>query len=123
MENDFLHTSGDNITEFGWQPQQYNVSAKDARGPYGKDFNISNVELNPLKDSATWSGESELGGDAGLRLWVRSDTSSGLVGAGEVATPRNDSLYGSFRVSMKLAAESGTCGAFFWVWHAFAPQD
>ncbi|KAJ4299687.1 hypothetical protein N0V90_004933 [Kalmusia sp. IMI 367209] len=97
MENDFLHTSGDNATEFGWQPQQYNVSANDARGPYGKDFDLANVKLNPLKDSDTWSGASQDGGDAGLQLWVRGDHSPGLVGSAEVATVREDALYGSFR--------------------------
>lgn len=115
MENDFLHTDGTNLTEHGWQPQEYNVSSKDARGPYGKDFDVANVEMNPLKDAAAWSGDSKNGGDAGLRLWVRGDHSQGLVGSAEVASVRNDSLYGSFRVGMKLSAQNGTCGAFFWV--------
>ena len=115
MENDFLHTSGDNATDFGWQPQEYNVSANDARGPYGKDFDLANVELNPLKNSAAWTGASQNGGDAGLQLWVRGEHSHGLVGSAEVATVREDALYGTFRVGMKLSAQSGTCGAFFWV--------
>ncbi|KAF1978772.1 concanavalin A-like lectin/glucanase [Bimuria novae-zelandiae CBS 107.79] len=117
MENDFLHTSGDNATEFGWQPQEYNVSAKDARGPYGKEFDVANVELNPLKDSSAWSGDSENGGDAGLKLWVRGDHSHGFVGSAEVATVRDDAFYGSFRVGMKLSAQNGTCGAFFWFYN------
>ena len=115
MENDFLHTGGDNATKYGWQPQEYNVSAKDARGPYGKDFDIANVELNPLKDPHAWTGDSKNGGDAGLRLWVRGDHSSPLVGCAEVATVRDDTLYGSYRVGMKLSSQNGTCGAFFWV--------
>ncbi|KAF2439790.1 glycoside hydrolase family 16 protein [Karstenula rhodostoma CBS 690.94] len=117
MENDFLHTSGDNVTAFGWQPQVYNVSAKDARGSYGKSFSIANVELNPLKNAQAWSGDSINGGDAGLKLWVRGDHSQGYVGGAEVATVRNDTLYGSYRVGMKLSAETGTCGAFFWFYN------
>jgi len=105
------------VTEFGWQPQEYNVSAKDARGPYGKDFNLANVNLNPLKKASDWSGDSQHGGDAGLQLWVRGDHSHTLVGSAEVASVRNDSLYGSFRVGMKMSAQNGTCGAFFWVRH------
>lgn len=115
MENDFLHSAGDNVTEFGWRPQEYNVSAEDARGPYGKEFFVSNVELNPLKDAQAWSGDSEKGGDAGLQLWVRGDHSHGYVSGAEMTTVRDDALYGSFRVGMKLSAQNGTCGAFFWV--------
>ncbi|KAL1596327.1 hypothetical protein SLS60_008972 [Paraconiothyrium brasiliense] len=74
MENDFLHTSGDNITTFGWQPQAYNVSAKDARGPYGKGFDVANAELNPLKNGQAWSGDSVNGGDAGLKLWFYNNS-------------------------------------------------
>jgi hypothetical protein len=118
-----LHTSGDNVTVFGWRPQEYNISTKDARGPYGKDFDLANVELNPLKDPQAWYGDSVNGGDAGLKLWVRGDHSSGFVGGAELATVRNDTLYGSYRVGMKLSAESGTCGAFFWVWRSFATQE
>lgn len=119
MENDFLHTSGDNCTEFGWRPQQYNVSARDARGPYGKEFDVANVVLNPLEDSHMWSGNAKYGGDAGLNLWVRADYTDEVVGSAEVATVRDDALYGSFRVGMKLSAQNGTCGAFFWVWNIF----
>lgn len=73
------------------------------------------MELNPLKEASAWSGESDKGGDAGLKLWVRGDHSGGFVSGAEMASVRDDALYGSFRVGMKLAAESGTCGAFFWV--------
>lgn len=117
MENDFLHTVVDNITEAGWRPQEYNITAKAARGPYGKEFVIGNVESNPLKDKFSWSGDSENGGDPGLRLWVRGDHSKGLVSGAEMATVRNDALYGSFRVGMKLSGTSGTCGAFFWYYN------
>lgn len=112
QENDFLHSKGDNVTKFGWRPQEFNVSKGDATNPYGKDFEIQNLELNPLKDTKSWSGESENGGDAGLRLWVRGDHSHGYVSSAELASVRNDVLYGSIRVGMKLG-QSGTCGAFF----------
>ena len=115
MENDFVHTAGENLTEFGWAPQEYNVSAKEARGPYGKEFWVDNAVLNPLKDKSAWSGEGKNGGDAGLQLWVRGDHSHGFVSGAELASVRHDALYGSFRVGMKLSPQNGTCGAFFWV--------
>lgn len=46
---------------------------------------------------------------------MRGDHSHGFVSGAEMTSTRNDSLYGSFRVGMKLSAASGTCGAFFWV--------
>ena len=115
MENDFLHSDTDNITEVGWRVQEYNMSAKAARGPFGKNFLLSNVNTNPIKDSKAWTGASEKGGDAGLQLWVRGDHSQGYVSSSEAATVRDDALYGSYRVSMKLSSQSGTCGSFFWV--------
>ncbi|KAF2734078.1 concanavalin A-like lectin/glucanase [Polyplosphaeria fusca] len=117
LENDFLHIKTDNVTEFGWRAQEYNVSAEDARGPYGKEFFIENIETNPLKDANAWTGDSDHGGDAGLQLWVRGDHSHGYVSGAEMATVRNDTLYGSYRIGMKLSAESGTCGAFFWFYN------
>ncbi|KAF2198071.1 concanavalin A-like lectin/glucanase [Delitschia confertaspora ATCC 74209] len=112
IENDFLHTS--KIEGSGWRPQEYNVSAKDARGPYGKQFLPENIVPNPLKDKKKWGGESKEGGDAGLQLWVRGDHSKGFISASEMASDRKDTLYGSYRVGMKLSASQGTCGAFFW---------
>lgn len=115
MENDFLHASTTNFTSLGWQPQIYNVTAKAARGPFGKDMELTNIVTNPLKDSNAWSGDAEHGGDAGLELWVRGDHGDGLVSGAEMATRRADALLGSFRVGMKLSNSSGTCGAFFYV--------
>tara|TARA_R110002003_G_scaffold135_5_gene12529 strand:- start:7624 stop:8118 length:495 start_codon:yes stop_codon:yes gene_type:complete len=115
LENDFLHTSTKNLTQYGWQPQVYNVSAKNARGPFGKDFELDNVVTNPLRDSNAWSGNAEHGGDAGLELWVRGNHQDGLVSGAEVVSVRDDALLGSFRVGMKLSNSSGTCGAFFFV--------
>jgi hypothetical protein len=115
MESDFLHTKTDNMTAVGWRPQEYNMSAKAARGPFGKQFVVENVETNPLKDSDSWSGESDHGGDAGLQLWVRGDHAHGFVSGSEMASVRDDALYGSYRVGMKLSGSNGTCGAFFYV--------
>ncbi|EOA87333.1 hypothetical protein ACJQWK_10276 [Exserohilum turcicum] len=113
VENDFLHTKTDQLSQVGWRPQQYNVSAKDARGPYGKAMEVSNVLTNPFKDDNAWSGDAEHGGDAGLELWVRGNHADGFVSSAEVVSMRNDSRLGSFRVGMKLSNSSGTCGAFF----------
>ncbi|CAE7022543.1 hypothetical protein P3342_005070 [Pyrenophora teres f. teres] len=113
VENDFLHTSVDSFREVGWAPQVYNVTPKNARGPFGKSMELENVVANPLKDSKAWSGDSKLGGDAGLQLWVRGQPQDGYVSGSELVSLRNDSLLGSFRVGMKLSNSSGTCGAFF----------
>ncbi|KAF2468773.1 concanavalin A-like lectin/glucanase [Lindgomyces ingoldianus] len=117
LENDFLHTRTTNFTAVGWRPQEYNVSAKDARGPFGKQFVPENIEANPLKDPYSWAGNSDRGGDAGLQLWVRGDHSHGFVSGAEMASVRDDALYGSFRVAMRLSGSAGTCGAFFWFYN------
>jgi hypothetical protein len=115
LENDFLHTSTEDLKEVGWGPQIWNVDPKKARGPFGKSMDEDNIVTNPLKDSKAWAGDAEHGGDAGLELWVRGDHSGGFVNGSELATMRNDTLYGSYRVGMKLSNSSGTCGAFFFV--------
>ncbi|KAF1943769.1 concanavalin A-like lectin/glucanase [Clathrospora elynae] len=113
-ENDFLHTSTEDYNEIGWQAQVYNVTTAHSRGAYGKDMELGNIVANPLKDSKTWSGDSKHGGDAGLQLWVRGEHQDGFIRGAEIVTARNDSLLGSFRVGLKLANSSGTCGAFFY---------
>jgi hypothetical protein len=113
VENDFLHTKTDDFSTVGWRPQEYNVSSKEARGPFGKSMELRNILSNPLKDDKAWAGDAEHGGDAGLELWVRGDHANGLVSGAEIVSMRNDSLLGSFRVGMKLSNSSGTCGAFF----------
>lgn len=115
QENDFLHTSTSDFSKVGWAPQVYNVTATDARGPFGKEMELENIVSNPFKDSNAWSGQAEHGGDAGLELWVRGDHQDGLVKGAEMVTTRTDALLGSFRVGMKLSNSSGTCGAFFYV--------
>lgn len=116
LETDFLHINTENLTEYGWRPQEYNVSSADARGPFGKQFVVENLETNALKDGE-WSGKADHDGDAGLQLWVRGDNSNGFVSGAEMASERTDFRLGSFRVGMKLAGAAGTCGAFFYVRH------
>ncbi|KAI9698659.1 MAG: hypothetical protein M1836_003769 [Candelina mexicana] len=113
IESDFLHI--DNIkADTDWQLQAYNVSAADSRGPYGKLAEVDNVVSNPLKNKKSFSGASTLGGDPGLQLIVRGGKpSNGLIPIAEVASVRGDMMFGSFRISMKLTNQSGTCGAFF----------
>ncbi|KAF1355767.1 concanavalin A-like lectin/glucanase [Lizonia empirigonia] len=119
LENDFLHMKTDNITKYGWRPQVYNVSvaADNQRISFGKEFSLGNIIPNPLKDSKTWSGDADHGGDAGLELWVRGNHSNGYVNGSEVVSVRDDILLGSFRVGMKLSNSSGTCGAFFFYYN------
>ena len=117
LESDFLHQT--NITtDTDWEPQEYNISALIARGPYGKNASLDNVVSNPLKstDKDNWTGDSKLGGDAGLQLIVRGGVpSDGMIPMAELTTERDDVFYGSFRAGMRLTGTNGTCGAFFWV--------
>jgi len=117
IENDWLHTDTNNVTSAGWRIQEYNVSSTDAHGDLGKRMQVRNVDTNPLKDKFSWSGETENGGDPGLRLWVRGDHSDGYVNGGELVSLRDDVWYGSFRVGMKMASVSGTVGSMFWYWN------
>lgn len=80
--------------------------------------------MNPLPDEWEWGGEGINGGDPGLQLWVRNkanllqlqDNDDELaIKTGEMATLRDDMVYGSFRVGMKMSSSRGTCAAFFWV--------
>ncbi|KAF2148378.1 glycoside hydrolase family 16 protein [Myriangium duriaei CBS 260.36] len=131
LETDFLHvytlptyaTSNQaRIDVFGWQAQAYNVSPVVARGPYGKAAEIQNVQVNPLRSVWDWGGDGTGGGDPGLQMWVRSknDVVDGasqqeqFVKTAELAAVRNDMLFGSYRIGMKMPAQAGTCTAFFW---------
>ena len=115
LETDFLHLP--NITaDTDWQPQNYTVTAANARGPYGKNASLTNVLANPLKSQYNWAGAGINGGDAGLQLFVRGGIpADGLVPIAEIATSRTDLWFGTFRVGMKITKTNGTCGAFFWV--------
>ena len=79
-------------------------------------FRYPNVFSNPLANNFSYSGPSQLGGDAGLQLYVGGGIpSDGLVPVAEVNSVREDMLWGSYRAAMKLTLIPGTCGAFFWV--------
>lgn len=114
FETDFLHLH--NLDEdYGWRRQEYNVTPKAARGPYGKRAQVSNVVANPVVNRWNWAGPSVLGGDAGLQLWVRANVRDQMIGMGEIVGHRTDMMYGSFRVGAKMASVPGSCAAFFWV--------
>jgi hypothetical protein len=115
IESDFLTIQNISV-DTDWKIQRYWTSYDPSSGYYGENFTNANVVSNPLKYnySLEHPTESQLGGDAGLQLWVRSKIqSNGLVPCGQVKTTRDDIQYGSFRTSMKLTAVNGTCSAFF----------
>lgn len=115
LETDFIHLT-DITADTDWIPQNYTVSAEAARGPYGKNATLGNVIANPLENKYDSIGNGILGGDGGLQLWVRGGVpKNGLVPIAEISSARQDILYGSFRVGIKMVDVPGTCGALFWV--------
>lgn len=102
LETDFNQAS-DISKSNQWLAQQFDVSAEDGRGTYGKRFMPSNVVTQPSLDGT------------GLGLRVGSDIQHGAVPAAEIDTRRLDLRWGSYRAGMKLTAVNGTCAAFFWV--------
>lgn len=97
---DFLETDFTTNTVDGWVPQDYNITNKEARGPYGKQAHPDNVVTS----------------SQGLQLWVHPPhLENKTVPMAEVASKRTDMIYGSFRIRAKLSPVNGTCGAFFWV--------
>jgi len=117
LETDFLHLYSTSKNPC-WQPQTYNVTASDARGPQGKLATPKNIVPNPLSSWDVWEGDGILGGDPGLRVWVNATEVDGMVPLGEMVSLRDDMLYGSYRINMKVSGTPGTCGAFFWVCHS-----
>jgi hypothetical protein len=119
IESDFL-TIQDIAVDTDWKIQRYWTPYDPSSGYYGENFTAANVVSNPLKYnySLEHPTESQLGGSAGLQLWVRSELqSNGLVPCGQVKSARDDIQYGSFRTAMKLTPVNGTCSAFFSVFH------
>jgi hypothetical protein len=115
LETDFLHLD-DVSQDTDWQVQEYNVTAKVSRGPYGTSSQVDNVISDPLADNYSYSGPSQLGGDPGLQLYVRGGVPrDGYVPVAQVNSVREDMLWGSYRTALKLTNVRGTCGAFFWV--------
>lgn len=113
IETDFS-TVQDMTTMTDWVRQEYNVSAEDGRGEYGKAFVTSNVEpmINNgvLGDEASGRGEKRV-----LGLKVNSSLSDDAVPAAEIDSSRLDLHWGSYRTGMKVTGSNGTCSAFFWV--------
>ena len=112
IETDFtLLTSLQRLTNAGdWIPQEYVVGSSASNGPYGKNASLNNV----IFDKNTKEN--------GLALMVRGvGTDDGrlkegdLVEMSEIASVREDILYGTFRAGLKFTDVKGTCGAWFWV--------
>lgn len=80
------------------------------------NYTIEGITSNFISDHSNWTGPGELGGDAGLRLTVKSDLNlDGYVDTAQLNSAREDMLWGSYRTSLKLSPAGGTCAAFFWV--------
>ncbi|EME85748.1 glycoside hydrolase family 16 protein, partial [Pseudocercospora fijiensis CIRAD86] len=99
-------------TSKNWVLQAYHVSP-DASNPYGKEAEYANVVTNSIESEDDWGGEGK-----GLELWVRRVEKGGngrkmVVGMAEISSRRDDILFGSFRIGMKMTDVPGTVGAFF----------
>ncbi|KAK0732766.1 concanavalin A-like lectin/glucanase domain-containing protein [Apiosordaria backusii] len=88
-----------------WVRQAFNLSHERARGQHGEMFAVENVD-------AAGQGED----DKGLKLIVRGggELVENMVPVAEIDTKRLDMYFGTFRASMKITGERGTCAAFFW---------
>ncbi|KAK4639390.1 hypothetical protein QC761_707855 [Podospora bellae-mahoneyi] len=86
-----------------WVRQAFNLSDQRARGKYGEMFAVENVDA---------AGKEEE--DKGLKLVVRGSVVEDMVPVAEIDTRRLDMYWGTFRASMKMTKERGTCSAFFW---------
>ncbi|KAK4204359.1 concanavalin A-like lectin/glucanase domain-containing protein [Triangularia verruculosa] len=86
-----------------WVRQAFNLSDQRARGDYGEMFAVENVVA---------AGSTE--DDQGLKLIVREDVVEDMIPVAEIDTRRLDMYWGTFRASMKMTKEKGTCAAFFW---------
>lgn len=109
LESDFTRVQ--DVSELNdWVPQQFDVSAKDGRGRYGKAFSPGNIASRPKAKS----GEGPVDA-AGVTLRVGGAVPDGAVSVAEMDSANLDMHYGSYRAGMKLTAVNGTCAAFFWV--------
>ena len=114
IETDFFRED-DVMLNTDWRPQEYDVDKEKARGRYGQQFALRNVDPNPAESPGENSGPGVHGGDPGLILTVESEIVDGMVPGGQIASDRRDVLHGTFRTGMKLTSVNGTCAAFFWV--------
>lgn len=98
----------------GWIRQEYNVSAEDGRGEYGKAFMANNAE--PMVNAGASGDKTSDGLDrVVLGLRVNGSLNNDAVPAAEIDSARLDLHWGSYRTGMKVAGNNGTCSAFFWV--------
>ncbi|KAK4459643.1 beta-glucanase [Cladorrhinum samala] len=109
VETDFSKMA-DISKDTDWVRQAFNLTAERARGDYGEMFAVENVIANSPTQR---EGESH-GGETGLRLIVRKDEIDNMIPVAEIDTHRLDMLWGTFRASMRMAKQKGTCAAFFW---------
>jgi hypothetical protein len=113
---DKLETNFSTIQDFSeapdWIIQQFNVSAEDGRGSYGKTFVTENVFYSPEVDDRQRDARNQ--GSVALRVGGHVATSD-AISAAEIDSSRMDMLWGSYRATMKLSPVAGTCAAFFWV--------
>jgi hypothetical protein len=108
LETDF--TKLDNITlSRHWERMEFNVSAEDGRGKYGKRFMRDNI------DTQLSRFEEDGSDDAGLGLRVGGELTDEAVPVAELDSYRSDLRWGSYRAGMKTTGVNGTCAAFFWV--------
>ena len=103
VESDFFNvTSLESLTD--WKAQTFNKSQADSLGPYGEMFSADDIVVKS-------------GSNTGLQLVVGSTSEivDGMVPTAEIATRQADFFYGSYRASIKMARNRGTCAAFYWV--------
>lgn len=110
IETDFTKTHRKLGADMGWIPQEFNVSAKDGRGPYGRAFVVDNV----VPRGGSGEGLDDEKGQ-GLELVVGDTLEAEAVTVAEIDTARLDLHWGSYRAGMKVTNVNGTCAAFFWV--------
>lgn len=123
LESDFTTLKKISV-DTDWVLQEWSVEQKASRGPYGRKTMARNAVSNPASNLKV-SDDGILGGQAGLRLYVRKlNPDDQYVSIVEADTFRTDMMYGSFRAGIKTTNINGTCGAFFWYTQAIlAPQD
>jgi len=114
--HDFTETSDGGIpgTPAAWDPQNYNAPARNVRGRYGMSRQRDNIITNALPDGKWDGAEPEHMGDAGMQLWVRHELKYNMLPVAEIASSRDDVLYGSFRAAIKFTGANGTVGTFAW---------
>ena len=92
--------------------QEFNLTAKRARGDFGEMFVVNNVYTDLGRDGDRNENNE---GDAGLQLVVQTSPVDGMVPVAEIDSSRVDLRWGSFRAGIKVPDVPGTCAAFFWV--------